>query len=84
MGKFSSYACNSDNRNWNRLTARIDDLYKRTEDTRNPFQRDYTRILHSQGYRRLKHKTQVLQCRLMCAEYTKPECQEISVEVIRK
>ena len=25
-----------------------------------------------------------LQCRLMCAEYTKPECQEISVEVIRK
>ena len=59
MGKFSSYACNSDNRNWNRLTARIDDLYKRTEDTRNPFQRDYTRILHSQGYRRLKHKTQV-------------------------
>lgn len=59
MGKFEEFACNHNNRNWERLTARIDNLYERKEETRNPFQRDYTRILHSQGYRRLKHKTQV-------------------------
>ena len=28
-------------------------------DTRNDFERDYTRIIHSNSYRRLKHKTQV-------------------------
>ena len=59
MGKFTELACNENNKNWERLTARNDDLYLRKDDPRNPFQRDYTRILHSQGYRRLKHKTQV-------------------------
>lgn len=59
MEKFKPFACCKENKNWGRLTERIDDLYIRKEDTRNPFQRDYTRILHSQGYRRLKHKTQV-------------------------
>lgn len=59
MEQFKEFACDKDNANWERLTARIDNLYIRDNDTRNPFQRDYTRILHSQGYRRLKHKTQV-------------------------
>lgn len=57
--KFQEFACNEDNGYWEQLIARSDDLYSRNKDTRNPFQRDYTRILHSQGYRRLKHKTQV-------------------------
>lgn len=59
MKKFKEFACVEKNSNWERLTERNGDLYSRDKDTRNPFQRDYTRILHSQGYRRLKHKTQV-------------------------
>lgn len=35
------------------------DLYKRRRDLRSEFGRDYTRIVYSQGYRRMKHKTQV-------------------------
>ena len=59
MRAFESVACNKNNTNWERLIERRDDLYERKGDQRTPFQRDYTRILHSQGYRRLKHKTQV-------------------------
>ena len=59
MGVFESVASNKNNPNWERLIERRDDLYEREGDKRIQFQRDYTRILHSQGYRRLKHKTQV-------------------------
>lgn len=57
--KFKSVAATPENSNWDRLTARAVDLYSREDDVRSPFARDYTRILHSLAYRRLKHKTQV-------------------------
>lgn len=42
-----------------RLTHRELPIYRTEGDVRSDFDRDYTRILHSFGFRRLKHKTQV-------------------------
>lgn len=44
---------------YNIAVKRKEELYKRRNDMRSDFGRDYTRIIFSQGYRRLKHKTQV-------------------------
>lgn len=41
------------------IIARQAPLYSRKNDIRSEFERDYTRIIHSLPYRRLKHKTQV-------------------------
>lgn len=57
--KFVHFASNSDNPNWNKHIERCGELYKRNDDIRSQYERDYTRILHSLAYRRLKHKTQV-------------------------
>lgn len=47
------------NPNQERLKERAKGIYQTTGDMRDEYLRDYTRILHSNAYRRLKHKTQV-------------------------
>ncbi|MBR2696409.1 MAG: HD domain-containing protein [Parasporobacterium sp.] len=59
MGIFSEFAVVPQNKNWEQLIARNGQLDDRPGDVRSPFARDYTRILHSRGFRRMKHKTQV-------------------------
>ena len=56
---FAEVAMNEKNEKWEQAVKRPGDLYHRGEDYRSEFARDYTRILHSNGYRRMKHKTQV-------------------------
>lgn len=41
------------------LSERVSKIYQTNGDIRGDFFRDYCRILHSNAYRRLKHKTQV-------------------------
>lgn len=56
---FKSVASNEQNPDYNNHINREIELYERKNDIRSPYERDYTRILHSLAYRRLKHKTQV-------------------------
>ena len=44
---------------WNNVIKRENELYSRGNDIRSEFERDYTRIIHSLAFRRMKHKTQV-------------------------
>ena len=53
------FAMTPENPKWEEATARLRPLYARQNETRTPFFRDYTRIIHSSAFRRLKHKTQV-------------------------
>ena len=56
MKKFEKYSANPENPNWEKIIKRETLLYSRNNDIRNDFERDYTRIIHSNAYRRLKHK----------------------------
>ena len=56
---FQNFKADEKNPKWNNIIKRESELYSRNNDIRSEFERDYTRIIHSQGYRRLKHKTQV-------------------------
>ena len=56
---FFNERCDENSPKWKQATNREFELYQRNNDIRSPFERDYTRLLHCQAYRRLKHKTQV-------------------------
>lgn len=56
--KFSRVAVNEANNNSIFLSRQFD-MYTTKGDMRSQFERDYTRILHSNSFRRMKHKTQV-------------------------
>lgn len=59
MNSFKKVRADENNPKWEQMIKRESKLYSRDNDLRSPFERDYTRILHSKAYRKLKHKTQV-------------------------
>jgi len=56
---FLTVRVSPENPKWDNCTSRPGVLYRRSDDIRSAFTRDYNRILHCTAYRRLKHKTQV-------------------------
>lgn len=59
MKKFESVRADEANYKWEQMIQRKQELYRNEKDMRTPFERDYTRILNCNAYKRLKHKTQV-------------------------
>jgi dGTPase len=56
---FKTEAMTEQNIKYKNAIHRERDLYKRKGDVRTDFARDYLRIIHCFGFRRLRHKTQV-------------------------
>lgn len=57
--EFARVSASENNIKYQNMIQRSQELYKDKLDLRSDFERDYTRIIHSSAYRRLKHKTQV-------------------------
>ena len=53
---FKEVAMNETNPNYSKAISRLEPLYQRSNDLRSEFGRDYTRIIFSQAYRRLRHR----------------------------
>ncbi|MBR2240552.1 MAG: HD domain-containing protein [Clostridia bacterium] len=56
---FEKVSATPSNPKWENMIKRENTLYARSGDVRSDFERDYTRILHCDAYKRMKHKTQV-------------------------
>ena len=57
--KFETVAMMQNNPKWKNAIKREKELYSRNNEIRTDFERDYTRVINCNAYRRLKHKTQV-------------------------
>ena len=57
--KFETVAMTMENPKWEHAIKREKELYSRNNEIRTDFERDYTRVINCNAYRRLKHKTQV-------------------------
>lgn len=56
---FETVAMTEKNPKWSNAIKREKELYSRNNEIRTDFERDYTRVINCNAYRRLKHKTQV-------------------------
>ena len=59
MKKFEVVSANENNPKWSKMIERKEPLYKRNNELRSEFQRDHTRVLFSNSYKRMRNKTQV-------------------------